>query len=124
MSVLGDIRQELATVLSSLDLNTYPYLPPKAALPSAVILAGSPYVESGQTMGSRTVRLEVWISVQKGSNQSETDQGDLLVEAAVDLLEEDGWLVEYVGQPTDWDVNNGSALTIPLIVTSDVTLSN
>lgn len=121
---LKEVREELATLMGGLDLNTYAYLPGSAALPSAVVLAGSPYVELGQAFGERLVRLEVWLSVIKGDNQSETHEGDLLVESAVALLEDSGnWTVDYIGQPSDWSVNNGQAYTIPIVVTTVVTLS-
>lgn len=119
---LKELRTELASALEPMELNLYEYLPGRAALPSAVVLSGSPYIESGQTFGERLIRFEVWLSVQKGSNDAETDQGDNFLEEAISLLENEGWVIEYVGQPTDWTVNNGQAYTFPIIVTTAVAI--
>jgi hypothetical protein len=119
---LKQLRTELAEALTPLDVNVYAYLPGKAPFPAAIILAGNPYIESGQGFGERLIRFEVWISTQKGSNDAETEQGDALIQQAIALVEEDGWVVEYVGQPTDWSINNGEAYTFPLIVTTTTTI--
>lgn len=120
LTVLADLRTELTTALEPLDINTYAYLSGRAALPSAMVLAGSPYIESGEAFGEHLVRFEVWISAQKGDNDSETDQVDQLIEAAMKALQTDGWVVEAVSQPFDFQINNGSAFTTSITVTCTV----
>lgn len=123
MGVLTAVRAELADTLAPLGVNTYTHLPGRAALPSAIVLAGSPYLEQGQTFGERLVRHELWISAAKGDNQSETSHLDDLLDAAVVALETDGWLVEQISQPFEFEINNGSALTASITVTSGVTFT-
>jgi hypothetical protein len=122
MSVLAEQRVELATALEPLNLNTYAYLSGRAALPSAMILAGSPYLESGETFGAHLVRFEVWLTVAKGDNESETAEADTLITAAIGLLTGDGWTVEQVSQPFEFAINNGNAYTTALTVTAEITL--
>lgn len=120
MSTLGDLRQELHDALEAsadLDLNLYTHLNARAALPSGMVLAGSPYIESGEVFGEHLVRFEIWLSAQKGDNESETDQADNLLEAGMKALQEDGWTVEAVSQPFEFDINNGKAFTTSITVT-------
>lgn len=124
MGALLTLRTELAELLAPLDLNTYTHLPGRAALPSAIVLAGSPYVESGQVFGEHFVRFEVHLSTAKGDNQSETTALDALVESAIPLLVQDGWTVESLTQPFEFDINNGAALTVAITVTAPVTFTN
>jgi len=124
VSTLGELREDLRLSLEGLELYTYNHLPAAAAFPSAVILAGSPYVEIDQTFGSRMVRLEVWLSATKGNNGSETDQVDELIQKAIDAIETydspivDGWVVEMVSQPFQFEINNGQAFSVSLTVTA------
>lgn len=124
MSVLSDLRTDLGTALGSLPVTVYNHLPGSAAFPSAIILAGSPYAEQGQTFGTWTVRLEVYLSARKGNNSSETGLVDELIEAAIDAIEThdspltDGWVVEAVSQPFEFAINNGQAFTTSLSVTA------
>lgn len=121
MSTLGDVRKELADTLAPLDVTTYTHLPGRADIPSAIVLAGSPYVEQGLTFGERFVRLEVWLSAAKGDNESESSHLDELLDAAIEALESDGWIVEQVSQPFEFQINNGSAYTASITVTASVT---
>lgn len=130
MTDLLGLREDLRKALEPLDVNTYNHLPARAALPSAVVLAGSPYLEHGQTFGEWTIRLEVWVSAAKGDNSSETDTGDELIQAAIEAIHNydsplltDGWLVEGVSQSFEWEVNNGQAFTNAITVTSSVTFN-
>lgn len=120
MGTLTDLRTELTTALVPLGINAYTHIPGRAALPSAIVLAGSPYVVPGDTFGHHTVRLEVWISTDKGDNESESMAVDALTEDAVVLLLKDGWVVEQVSQPFQFEINNGAALTTAITVTSVV----
>ncbi len=123
MSSLSDLRIELADTLSSLGVNTYTHLPGKATPPSCIVMAGSPYVETGQTFGEHLVRLEAWVSTQKGDNESEAMSVDALTEQAITALMRDGWVIESVSQPFSFEINNGQFLTTAITVTTPVTLT-
>lgn len=121
---ISALRRDLADSLVELPVTVYAHLPGRAVFPSAVVLAGSPYLEQGLTFGSWTIRLEVWLSASKGDNGSETDTADELIQAAIDAIETydspltDGWVVETVSQPFSWEINNGQAFTASITVTA------
>lgn len=123
MSTLGTLRQELVDSLAGLDLNLYTHIPGRMALPGAFVMAGSPYIEQGQTFGERTVRYEVIVCTQQGDNASETSELDELIEAAQAALEADGWLIELVSQPYGMAFNNAQGLVTSITVTSSVTFT-
>ncbi|MFT4051102.1 MAG: hypothetical protein QM677_02490 [Microbacterium sp.] len=120
--MLTDVRTELATTLAPLGVNVYDHLPGRAALPSAIVLAGSPYVTPGQAYGEYIARFDVWISAATGDNNTETAQLDDLISSAVAALAAEGWTAEEVSQPFSFEINNGTAYTATITVTSLVTL--
>lgn len=124
MSALNDLRAELVEALQGLDLTLYTHIPGRMSLPGAFVMAGSPYIEAGQTFGTRTVRFSVVLAVQTGDNQSETSALDDLIEGAQAALEAADWLVESVSQPYAMAFNNSEGLVTEITVTaSDVTFN-
>lgn len=123
MSTLKALRTELADLLAGLGVNVYAHLPGRAALPSAIVMAGSPYVEHGPQFGTHTVRLEVWVSAARGDNESESESNDTLTENAILALLTDEWVIETVSQPFQFEINNGVTLTTAITVTAPVTLT-
>lgn len=123
MSQLGDLRQELVDALAGLDLNLYTHVPGRMALPGVFVMAGSPYIESGETLGERTVRFEVVVCTQTGDNDSETSALDELIESAQAALEAEDWLVEQISQPYAMAFNNAQGLVTAITVTTPVTFT-
>ena len=121
MSALKNCRTDLAETLGGLSVNVYDHLPGRAALPSAIVIAGSPYVEASETFGTHLARFEVWLSVEVSDNEAITDAVDALTSAAVEDLIQDGWDVESVSQPFQFEINNNAALTTAVTVTTSVT---
>lgn len=123
MSALKTLREEIVAALDGLALNTYTHVPGSVALPGAFVMAGSPYIEQGQTLGGRIVRFDVVFCVQQGDNASETSALDELIEAAQAALEDDGWLIESVAQPYAMSFNNAQGLVTSITVTAPVAFS-
>jgi len=123
MTQLTDLRKELADSLSGLPLNTYTHIPGRLALPAAFVMAGSPYIEQGQTFGEKLVRFQVVLATQTGDNQSETSALDELIEAAQAALEVDEWVVELVSAPYAQSSNNAEFLATEITVTTLVTFN-
>ncbi|RZU66752.1 hypothetical protein EV379_3118 [Microterricola gilva] len=117
------LREDLVDSLAGLDLNTYTHIPGRMALPGAFVMAGSPYIEQGQTFGERTVRFEVVLCTQQGDNASETPALDELIEGAQARLEAAGWQVEQISQPYTQSFNNAQGLVTAITVTTDVTFT-
>lgn len=123
MSRLLELREEIATAISPLNLNVYTHIPARMDLPGAFIAAGNPYIEQGQVFGERLVRFQVVIASQTGDNLSETTALDELIESAQALLDDAGWTVEEVSQPYIEDFNNAPALVTAFTVSSFETFS-
>jgi len=124
MSVLGDLRQEVVEALTGLDLTLYTHIPGRMNLPGAFVMAGSPYVEQGQTFGERLVRFSVVTATNTGENNAETAALDELLEAAQARLEAAGWTVESISQPEAQAFGNAEALVASLNVAALVTFPN
>lgn len=118
MSVLGDLRRELADDVagSPVELTTYDHVPARVQLPAAFVMAGAPYVEQGDTFGSSIVRFSVVMLTQPSLSADETDQLDERIESVQRRLLDAGWLVERVERPEIQDLNGAEVLATALSV--------
>lgn len=118
MSVLGDLRRELADDVagSPVELTTYDHVPARVQLPAAFVMAGAPYVEADQTFGSSIVRFGVVLLTQPSMNADETDQLDERIESVQGRLLSAGWLVERIERPEIQDLNGAEVLATALSV--------
>ncbi|AXC35365.1 tail terminator [Microbacterium phage Sippinontea] len=118
MSVLGDLRRELADDVagSPVELTTYDHVPARVQLPAAFVMAGAPYVEADQTFGSSIVRFGVVLLTQPSMNADETDQLDERIETVQRRLLSAGWLVERIERPEIQDLNGAEVLATALSV--------
>ncbi|QGH78527.1 minor tail protein [Microbacterium phage Kaijohn] len=118
MSVLGDLRRELADDVagSPVELTTYDHVPARVQLPAAFVVAGAPYVEPDQTFGSSIVRFGVVLLAQPSMNADETDQLDERIESVQRRLLSAGWLVERIERPEIQDLNGAEVLATALSV--------
>lgn len=119
MSVLGDLRRELVDTVEG--LTTYDHVPAAVQLPAVFVMAGSPYIEAGQTFGSRHVRLQLVLLTHPASNSAETDWLDEQIEAVQKRLTDEGWTVESVAQPQLQDLSGSDVLATSINVGTDVT---
>ncbi|QLF83167.1 minor tail protein [Microbacterium phage Bri160] len=118
MSVLGDLRRELADDVagSPVELTTYDHVPARVQLPAAFVMAGAPYVEADQTFGSSIVRFGVVLLTQPSMNADETDRLDERIETVQRRLLSAGWLVERIERPEIQDLNGAEVLATALSV--------
>lgn len=121
MSVLGDLRRELADDIAGqpADLTVYDHVPARVQLPAAFVMAGAPYIEQGQTFGSSMVRFGVVLLTQPSMNAGETDQLDERIELVQRRLLDGGWAVERVERPEIQDLNGAEVLATSLSVAAD-----
>lgn len=121
MSVLGDLRRELADDVAGdpVELTTYDHVPARVQLPAAFVMAGAPYIEAGDTFGSSTVRFDVALLTQPSLSADETDQLDERIEAVQRRLQDAGWRVERVEQPQLQDLNGAEVLATQIAVAAD-----
>lgn len=123
MNTLTTTRNEVADVLAPLGVTTYAHVPGRMNLPAAFIMAGSPYIEQGETFGSRLVRFIVVLAEHTASNLEETEALDDRIEHAQKLLEADGWLIEQVAQPTVMQFNNTDGLVAEITISTPITFT-
>lgn len=119
MSVLGDLRRELADDIAGQPpsaLTVYAHVPARVQLPAAFVMAGAPYVEQGQTFGSSVVRFAVVLLTHPGMNEDETDRLDERIETVTSRLLDAGWTVERVERPEIQDLNGAEVLATALSV--------
>ena len=125
MSVLGDLRRELADEIAGqpAELTVYDHVPARVQLPAAFIMAGQPYVEQGQTFGSSTVRFGVVLLTQPSLNADETDQLDERIESVQRRLLTAGYTVERVERPEIQHLNGADLQATVLSVACDATFN-
>lgn len=99
MNTLQAQRADLKAALAVSGTPVLDHLPERITPPVALIAAGSPYVEPGNTYGSWRVRFTVVLVASQGTNDTATRELDDVVTAALVALDA-GWDVERVDQPT------------------------
>lgn len=111
---LKQMRTELIETVTT--VTTYDHLPARAMAPCAFILAGSPYITAGETLGERLVRFDLVLVTAPGMNEDETDALDNRIEDTQRDLEAAGWTVESVARPEMQDLNGAEVLTTTINV--------
>ncbi|SJM66835.1 hypothetical protein [Agrococcus casei] len=124
MSSLKTIRELAETTLKDAGLNAYAYVPGRIAPPCAVIQAGDPYIEQAETFIEHVIRLEIVIVLRAGDNRRTATDLDEYLETHIDALDEAGFLVQNVTQPTPITWNSTDYPGVIVTVTHDFTLNN
>src|SRR5690554_6280036 len=112
MNSLKILRADLTDVLEGAGLRCFDHLPRRVNPPIGIVLAGSPYLESGSTYGSFNVNYNVLILTKPGANAVQTDEIDKLATAAIVALMNSGWAIDSVGQPTFEELNDVAYLGV------------
>lgn len=121
MNTLAVLRQDLTASLVTGDLRVVDHLPERIVPPLALLAAGSPYVEAGDTYGSYTVRFTVVLVASQATNQVATTELDEAVTAALVALDNGNWAIERVDQPTMMQSSNTHYLSTTIDVLRKVT---
>lgn len=120
-NTLALLREDLSTVLEAAGVRTHGFLPERIVPPLALLAAGSPYVEDGDTYGSYTVRFTVVLVASQATNQVATKELDEAVTAALVALDNGNWAIERVDQPTMMQSSNTHYLSTTIDVLRKVT---
>lgn len=100
MTTLREIRAALTTALAPVGAPVLGDLPARFTPPIAVLVPGSPYVESGELFGSYKVRHTVVLIVGGGSTVAASERLDgLIAQALAAVVESDGFYLESIDQP-------------------------
>lgn len=106
MSNIGDMRQAIADVVSTATtIPAFPYAPGRLIVPSAVVMPGSPYLESGLTFGTLKANFQVELIMGTAANQVVTSGLDDQIENALVGLLNSGYLIEQVSPPYALEAN-------------------
>jgi hypothetical protein len=122
MTVLKDLRTDLASKVTT--VTTYDHVPGRVLLPAAVVLAGSPYIDQGDTFGERLVRFQLVLLTHPSLNQIETDALDQTIESTIVAVEKGGWTVESVQQPNTQELNGAEVFATEITVAAMVTFDH
>ena len=123
MSTLGDLRNDVATQLTTdTDIPSSDFVPARIVPPLYLVTSGSPYIESGDTYGSFKVRMNVDVISATAANDVSTEALDTMVEDALVSLVNMGIGIENVQQPYQLDTGNAQYLSTTITVDKIINL--
>ena len=121
MSNIGDMRQDIADVVhTATTIPAFPYAPGRLIVPSAVVMPGSPYMESGLTFGTMTAHFNVELIMGTASNQVVTSGLDDQIENALQGLLDAGYAVEQVSPPYALESNAQQYLAATISINNSI----
>lgn len=112
---------DAAEALEAAGINAVEYVPERVSPPIAIIKAGAPYVEQGQTFTEFQVRLDVRIVAGTATNEVATSALDQLISDAIIALGD--WTIELVSEPEMLLVNNAQYLSARLSITTNIQIT-
>lgn len=119
MSAIGDMRQAIADVISTATtIPAFPYAPGRFIVPSAIVMPGSPFIESGNTFGTVLGRFQVELVMGTAANQVSSSGLDDQIENALVALINAGYSVEQVSAPYALEANGQQYLAATVSVTN------
>jgi hypothetical protein len=126
MTILSQVRQPLATALSSVAANLFAYVPESIPAPAVVIVPDSPYLEfltigSNSTFKSK-INLTITCCVAYNSNPASLDNLEQLITSVVSLIPA-GYELTAVDRPTVTTVGAGQLLVADIRVATYYTQS-
>lgn len=118
MSALSDLRDEIKTDLQGLGFQAFEFLPERISPPSAMVAAGSPYIEGGEGLAfcELRVRHEITLVVRPGANDVETDNLDEMLTKAILAVKG----LERVDQPVMLSSGNAQYLAVKMTVVHEI----
>ena len=117
MSVIGDMRQAVADVVNTAtSIPAFPYAPGRFVVPSAIVMPGSPYVESGNTFGTVLARFQVELVMGTAANQVSSSGLDDQIENALVAFINAGYSVDQVSAPYALEANGQQYLAATISI--------
>jgi hypothetical protein len=117
-------KQEVAAALIAGGIIAKDYIPERIQPPMAVLAAGNPFIEKGQTQTFTDVemRLDISLIAQNATNVKSTEELEGLIVDALLALKGVNWEIESVSQPFGLEANNALYLAATLTVTASITI--
>lgn len=126
MGYLTDEREHIAETLGTvLGVTAHSHLPGRVVPPCAVVIPGSPYIErrDGDPFGSAHAQWEAWIITGSAENDVETTSLDDMLTSAMAALSSEGFLIEQVGEPFIYQVQNANFLAATILTSTGVSFT-
>ena len=121
MTTIGEMRQDVADVVKvATSIPSFAFFPGRLIVPSAVVMPGSPYVESGNTFGSLLVRFQVELIMGTANNEVVTSGLDTQLQEAIVGFINANYSVENVSAPYALEANGQQYLASTITVTSTI----
>ena len=120
MTILSQVRQPLATALSTVAANIFAYVPESIPAPSVVIVPDSPYLEFesiGKSRFRSKVNMTITCCVAYNSNPASLDNIEQLITSVVALIPA-GYEVSAVDRPTVTTVGASNLLVADIRVST------
>lgn len=114
---LAQLRTGIADTLTAAGLEGFDHLPGRLPVPSAIVAAGTPYIEPGPTFGSFTGRYDVVLVGSPGDNEKATDDLDEQLETALKALVGEQYGIEQVSAPYALEANNATYPAVRITIT-------
>jgi len=109
-------REAVAALIARDDRPAVAFVPAPVSPPLAMVLPGSPYLEGGETFGSKTLRIDVWLVYPGATDNAATGSAlDTEITRTVAALEADDIFVESVEAPALWQPNSGGSFLYTVI---------
>lgn len=109
-NTLKSVRQEIAVQLSAAGVSSYEWIPSRVVTPAAIVEAGSPYMEQGETFADFLVRMNIVLLAATATNDVATSELDALICTTIDAL--DTFDIERVNQPEAFEINGAQYLGV------------
>lgn len=119
--MLKEVRREVADLLQAEGIDAYHYEPARLNPPLVVVTAGDPYISTGETFNTNTMRLDIVVLCKKGTPEMELDALDDTVEEVLSALHDD-WSLEQVSEPYFAASGQANIPAVRMTVTASVTL--
>lgn len=117
---LTDARAAIKTALIGDNLFTedqvIDFNPERVSAPCAILTYGSPMLSDGEVFGDFILTMNATLVPQVGTNETETDDLDSLVERSIAALISADYGIGQVGQPYMLQANNAQYLAVDVQV--------
>ena len=121
MTTIKDVRQEVADIVTdATTIPAFPFFPGRLIVPSAVVMPGSPYVESGLTFGSLQIRYQVELVMGTANNEVTASGLDAQIQNAIVGFINAGYSVEGASAPYALEANGQQYLASTITVTNSL----
>ena len=125
-TILGSVRQPLATAMASVAANVYDHVPEFPPNPFLAIVPSDPYMEI-DLIGKASVKVKLnytlTCGVQNADNAAALDNLEQLLISILAVIPS-GYEIGSVSQPTILNVGNGESLAAEIAVTTRYTQTN